>query len=551
MEIAGSEEIYKFEEKYGDDTLYKKLGKDRAIRENIPLIFILLSAIIVIFHNTGGSLADWDESIYAEVSKEILIYRDWITLHWNYSLWFHKPPLYMWLTAIMYKIFGVNEFSARFWSAIFGTGGIVITYFLGKELYNKYVGLISSMILLTTPQYLNYSRMGMLDVPVTFFISLSILFFWLGLKNNKYFILSGISVGFAIMTKGVVGLLPFFIVLLFLFLTTNLSPLKNKNLLKGFSASIAVAAPWHISQLILHGKKFFDNYFMYHVIKRSEQAIEGHIGTDFYYFDILKRGFHPYSVFILFAVLYNAKTAFEEKKKEDILILSWIGVVLGVFTLAQSKLSWYIIPIYPALSISVAQFFYKFIEKRDGLIFGGMFIGFVLWISSFFIIIPIHSKLIGGVIICIILFLIDEMIRHQKLLNNVIIKKSISILLVGVLLISTIHLPLVLNYNPNIKVVAQNMKIVSTPNDTFYLYTISSPAPLFYSDRKVSGINDENRLKQIFNDTKTVFVLIKTGEVARIEETYKIISKAGNIMLISNNMSIPPAYVELGCVKAE
>ena len=233
------------------------------------------------------------------------------------------------------------------------------------------------------------------------------------------------------MTKGVVGLLPFFIVLLFLFLTTNLSPLKNKNLLKGFSASIAVAAPWHISQLILHGKKFFDNYFMYHVIKRSEQAIEGHIGTDFYYFDILKRGFHPYSVFILFAVLYNAKTAFEEKKKEDILILSWIGVVLGVFTLAQSKLSWYIIPIYPALSISVAQFFYKFIEKRDGLIFGGMFIGFVLWISSFFIIIPIHSKLIGGVIICIILFLIDEMIRHQKLLNNVIIKKSISILLVG------------------------------------------------------------------------------------------------------------------------
>jgi len=522
MEIAGSEEIYKFEEKYGDDTLYKKLGKDRAIRENIPLIFILLSAIIVIFHNTGGSLADWDESIYAEVSKEILIYRDWITLHWNYSLWFHKPPLYMWLTAIMYKIFGVNEFSARFWSAIFGTGGIVITYFLGKELYNKYVGLISSMILLTTPQYLNYSRMGMLDVPVTFFIGLSILFFWLGLKNNKYFILSGISVGFAIMTKGVVGLLPFFIVLLFLFLTTNLSPLKNKNLLKGFIASIAVAAPWHISQLILHGKKFFDNYFMYHVIKRSEQAIEGHIGTDFYYFDILKRGFHPYSVFILFAVLYNAKTAFEEKKKEDILILSWIGVVLGVFTLAQSKLSWYIIPIYPALSISVAQFFYKFIEKRDGLIFGGMFIGFVLWISSFFIIIPIHSKLIGGVIICIILFLIDEMIRHQKLLNNVIIKKSISILLVGVLLISTIHLPLVLNYNPNIKVVAQNMKIVSTPNDTFYLYTISSPAPLFYSDRKVSGINDENRLKQIFNDTKTVFVLIKTGEVARIEETYKI-----------------------------
>ncbi|MCW3128992.1 MAG: glycosyltransferase family 39 protein [Methanophagales archaeon] len=534
----------------GDEMLHgnKKLGRDRVIkiiRETIPLIFILVSAIIVIFHNIGGSLADWDESIYAEVSKEILIYRDWITLHWNYSLWFHKPPLYMWLTAIMYKLVGVNEFSARFWSAIFGIGGIVITYFLGKELYNKYVGLISSTILLTTPQYLNYSRMGMLDVPITFFIALSILLFWSGLKNSKYFILSGISVGFAIMTKGVVGLLPFFIVLLFLVLT-NLSPLKNKNMLKGLIASIAVAAPWHISQLTLQGKKFFDNYFMYHVIKRSEQAIEGHVGTDFYYFDILKKGFYPYSLFILFAVLYNAKTAFEEKKKEDILILSWIGVVLGVFTLAQTKLPWYIIPIYPALSISVAHFFYKFIdiEKRDGLIFGGMFIGFVLWISSLFIIThsPIHSKLIGGVIICIILFLVDKMIRHQKLFNNVIIKKSILILLVGVLLISTIHLPYVLDYNPNTKAVAQNMKIVSTPNDTLYLYAISSPAPLFYSDRKVSGINDENRLKQIFNDTKTVFVLIKTDDVANIGVNYKIISKAGNIMLITNNIRTPTTY---------
>lgn len=530
----------------------KKLGRDRVIkiiRETIPLIFILVSAIIVIFHNIGGSLADWDESIYAEVSKEILIYRDWITLHWNYSLWFHKPPLYMWLTAIMYKLVGVNEFSARFWSAIFGIGGIVITYFLGKELYNKYVGLISSTILLTTPQYLNYSRMGMLDVPITFFIALSILLFWSGLKNSKYFILSGISVGFAIMTKGVVGLLPFFIVLLFLVLT-NLSPLKNKNMLKGLIASIAVAAPWHISQLTLQGKKFFDNYFMYHVIKRSEQAIEGHVGTDFYYFDILKKGFYPYSLFILFAVLYNAKTAFEEKKKEDILILSWIVVVLGVFILAETKLPWYIIPIYPALSISVAQFFYKFIENRDGLVFSGVFIAIALWISHLSIVkyppiikhSPINSMLVIGTIICIILFLVDKMIRHQKLFNNVIIKKSIPMLLVGLILISTIHLPHVLDYNPNTKAVVQNMKIVSTPNDTLYLYTISTPAPLFYSDRKVSGINDENRLKQIFNDTKTVFVLIKTDDVANIGVNYKIISKAGNIMLITNNIRTPTTY---------
>ncbi|MGB3296239.1 MAG: phospholipid carrier-dependent glycosyltransferase, partial [Phormidesmis sp.] len=59
-----------------------------------------LGAITVLLWQLGAaSLNDWDEAIYAQISKEIVTSGDWITLHWGYEPWFHKPPLFMWITA--------------------------------------------------------------------------------------------------------------------------------------------------------------------------------------------------------------------------------------------------------------------------------------------------------------------------------------------------------------------------------------------------------------------------------------------------------------------
>jgi len=76
---------------------------------------LLLVASFVLLWNLGtGSLTSWDEAVYAQVAKEILISNNWIDLTHMGNAWSDKPPLYMWMTAIFYKLFGVNEFSARF-----------------------------------------------------------------------------------------------------------------------------------------------------------------------------------------------------------------------------------------------------------------------------------------------------------------------------------------------------------------------------------------------------------------------------------------------------
>src|SRR5215211_3367672 len=88
------------------------------------LLWTVLSLLVVAFALLwklgAGSLAAWDEAIYAQVSKEIVQGGEWLTLHWQYANWFEKPPLFMWITAAFYRVLGVNEFAARLPSAISG-----------------------------------------------------------------------------------------------------------------------------------------------------------------------------------------------------------------------------------------------------------------------------------------------------------------------------------------------------------------------------------------------------------------------------------------------
>src|SRR2546430_13785618 len=89
----------------------KTKGAEILSTSRIPLAVTLLLGAILSFWNLGGSdLTHWDEGRTAERAREILVFNDWVTLHLNYQPDFAKPPLYYWLTTLLYQIIGVNEF---------------------------------------------------------------------------------------------------------------------------------------------------------------------------------------------------------------------------------------------------------------------------------------------------------------------------------------------------------------------------------------------------------------------------------------------------------
>ena len=377
-----------------------------------PYLIIVPPSIFFIFLRLGtNTLIDWDEAIYAKVAKNMLESGDYLNLHWRsmQEYWFEKPPFYMWSTVLMYKIFGINAFASRLTSAIFGFLGIILTYKFGKKLYNKLTGIVAALALLSTVHYLYYSRNGMLDVTVTFFMMLSLYFFYSavvkfnesitsiqkGVKKEKsaqtysailsktknpiiyhkhatsiatYMMLAGISMGFAIMTKAIVGLIPLAIMvfyLLYIILFTDKKvPIKEFLLLILFA--LIVALPWHLYMTMMHGSEFINSYLLDHIIGRGLAGF-GHEKPIWWFFEVMKVSLR---IWIIPLILGLVILPFIDKNKKDsyiYLLISFI-IILLFFSISKDKLQWYIIPIYPISVIIAARLIDRLLVSANALL---------------------------------------------------------------------------------------------------------------------------------------------------------------------------------------
>jgi len=331
--------------------------------EIICLIFVIIVASAIVFNNLGAStIHDWDEARRAQNAFEILKTNEWIVLHYGGTpdLWNLKPPLGTWLIAISFKIFGFNEFALRFWSALFGVLTVVIIYLFGLEIKNKYTGVFAALFLLTIPHFMEFhgARTGDLDSMVTFFIVLSLYLFYLSQNRNKPSLLVptfiAIAIGFLI--KGVIILVPLIIIIYLLCFKSFKKTLYNKKALRGIIAFFIITTPWFILRFI-KGSKFFIKKIEYDMIKRFIEPIEGHGGgwiNWFYYpFQIYRNLGLILSLLLIIAFCYSLYL-FKRKSKPASLLIIWISVFIITMTLIQTKLFWYILPIYPALSLLIA-----------------------------------------------------------------------------------------------------------------------------------------------------------------------------------------------------
>ena len=128
-----------------------------------------------------------------------------------------KPPLFFWLQVISMKIFGINEFSARFPNIICGIFSLVLLYYLGRQLYGHRFGLLWILTYGAAILPFFYFKSGMIDPWFNLFIFSGIAWFIFYLDPEKAgarirnIVLSAIFFGLAVLTKGPVALLIFLI----------------------------------------------------------------------------------------------------------------------------------------------------------------------------------------------------------------------------------------------------------------------------------------------------------------------------------------------------
>jgi len=389
------------------------------------LVLLLLSSLVMLFNLGAGSLSSWDEAFYAQVSREMFQSSNWIDLTWAGQAWADKPPVYMWATTCFYKVFGVNEFSARLTSSIAGIALVLLIYLFARRLFSPRTGMISSIMALSTYHLLWFSKMGTLDVTFTLFLVLSVYCFLRSVERPVYLIFSFAWFGYAFLTKGVGALLIPMILGVYVIISGKWKMVFTKYLVGGILVFLLVAGSWYFAAYSRYGEFFLNGQFVQHVIGRASRAMDGHQGDWLTYINVvLYKGkmWGPVGLVVLpFFIFWTIK----KKRTENYILISWMFVTFLLFTAISTKLHWYIIPIYPAVIMVAA------------------------WGAN-------------------------------KLLRRFAVPVVVVVAIVGTAYFGVKKDVFTLDYNPDIKSFSEEVNSVVTPASKLYLYRITDPGTRFY-----------------------------------------------------------------------
>jgi 4-amino-4-deoxy-L-arabinose transferase-like glycosyltransferase len=327
------------------------------------LFFVTFSAFVLFFQLGRGSLATWDEATYGVIAREMVRSHHWLIPTYDGHVWLEKPPLCLWAIAFFYKCFGITEFSVRFFSALCGWGTVLVTYVFGAKLFNRWTGFLAGMFLLTAKHFTQHARLGYMDAPLVFFISLAFLFFWLGRERKGYFYLFGVALGLAFLTKGLAALVVIPVTWLYCAWAGELEILKKPSYWIGILIGLLIFIPWNAYAILSNASQYGADLHQ-QVFMRFTQSIDDHVGGPQFYFKVILNKFRPWVFLLIPALPLFIYKTMRTKSKEMILITVWALCVLALWTFVRTKLHWYILPVYPALSICIAWVCAKWVREK-------------------------------------------------------------------------------------------------------------------------------------------------------------------------------------------
>jgi 4-amino-4-deoxy-L-arabinose transferase-like glycosyltransferase len=377
------------------------------------IIALGVVAIVMLTNLGGPRLWDRDEPRNAGCAREMLERGDWIVPTFNAELRTHKPVLLYWLIMSAYSALGVSEFSARLPSALCAIGTCLMTLALGRRLFPSNTALMGALALATSVMFVVAGRAATPDSVLIFCITGAMAVYVCGTflprdsaasstgdeplrlrveghyfpQDWKWQTALYAMMGLAVLAKGPVGLVvPTAVIGMFLLLmrlpereavspptwrsriVSVLRPFAPLHFLKtcwymrpllAIGVAGAIALPWYIAVGVQTDGEFLRGFFFEHNLSRATQAMEGHRGGPLFYPLAILVGFFPWSIFAV-PIIWDTVARLRRRDADAIPItfcLCWIGVFVGAFSLAQTKLPSYVTPCYPAVALLVGSFF--------------------------------------------------------------------------------------------------------------------------------------------------------------------------------------------------
>jgi 4-amino-4-deoxy-L-arabinose transferase-like glycosyltransferase len=328
------------------------------------LLLIGLWAVVCLPNLGGPSLWDIDEGNNAECFREMRASGNLVIPTFNGLLREDKPALLYWLQIASARLFGVNEWAARFPSAVAVLLVVLTLYELGRQTFDARTGLLGGVILATSFSVLGAAHFANPDALLLVFTTLALTLFYHDYRTDGggWLVGVGIASGLAVLSKGPVGLiLPVAVAVLFLAWQRQPSRLLDVRILSLAVAFVLVAAPWYVWVSVETKGAWIAGFWKKHHVERTLTSMESHSGPFYYYALVLAAGLAPWSVF-LGTTLWHVGSKLREpaapasaERSTVRFLVAWFLLYFVFFSLVRTKLPNYILPAYPAAALLVAH----------------------------------------------------------------------------------------------------------------------------------------------------------------------------------------------------
>lgn len=495
-----------------------------------------------------------DEGRYVEIPREMVATGDYITPRLNSVKYFEKPPLFYWVQAVMIRLIGLQEWAMRLACVFFGILGCVGTYLFGRRFYGQKEGLAACLILAMSPLYYALSRLIILDMAVTTFVTLSLFSFILTVHTPPgqqrrlwawaFYAFSALGV----LTKGLMALaISGPVILIWALSTGRWKDLWPAYIPSGTLVFFTIAAPWHILAT-LQNPEFAYKYFVVEHFLRYTTSVHMRSQPLLFFVPVLLLGLFPWVTLLWNAVRDILRSQFERQTRGiTLFLLIWAGWTFAFFSVSNSKLVPYVLPCFPPLALVLGGHWIKIHQKgnesaaRQGILaysiftallsFGGLT---ALWFAPKLIDHKPHLWVDFTALALGFLFLVSLafLFLYQKKLNKALATIPFAAI---ILIISLIRLTPELQH-PSVKPLAQTILSLKKPDDIVGSYKayyqdlpvyLNQPVSVFdikgelefgceVEDCSKWMMNEKEFLK-LWRENKRLLIVARSKEVKALE----------------------------------
>lgn len=329
--------------------------------------FALVAAVLfVVPLMVSAPLLDPDEGLHAAIAQEMVHQRDYVTPTFLAEPFLDKPILFFWTEACSLRAFGMTEAAVRLPPLVFGALGMLSVALLGIALFGLTVGLVAGIVYGTMLLPVAISNVAVHDVALVPFMCGAAWCVWRASDSPRAWawgVPAGVWLGLSVLTKGLAGAV--FVGIFAVAVAAVRKPALSRlaiALTTATAIAFALAAPWYVAMERAH-PGYLHYYFIERHLRGYLTATQRHGGRPWwYYLPIVVGGALPWTGYLVSALGHVRSDA-----KRPITWIVWLWFALGFVFLSvgESKLVTYVLPIFPALALVVAEEIVSFGRSRS------------------------------------------------------------------------------------------------------------------------------------------------------------------------------------------